>query len=165
MSKKQLFMTYLPIVLILALCVFLLIPSVFRSVKPLDPQLTVDALNEVTRAEKTLAKIGSKYYGSTPSLEFCSYFYFGSWEMMDEVRTGTPALILEFSEKWVMELFEDGLGCYATVYNGHVSFRTQSAVTYRIPLSVIDLLTHYFETYGTPHYFGDGTIGADSFAH
>ena len=165
MSKKELLLTFLPFVIILAVCACLYIAAAFPGVLPLDAQLTVDALRDVTMDTETLAKIGSKYYGSTPSPEFCSRFYFSSWEMMDEVRTGKPVITLAFDEEWVMDIFEDNLGCYATVYNGYARSGTRSAVTYRIPLTIIDHLTYYFENYGTPHYIGDGSIGSGTFHH
>lgn len=151
---------------LIAICACVIIPAAFPSLVSLDWQVTIEALHNVTQEQPTLAKIGSKYYASTPSLMFCSYFYFGSWELMDEVREGNPVITLEFSEQWVMELHKDSLGCYATVYNGSGGLGfTRTSATYRIPLTVIERLTHYFENNGIPHYWGDGTIGPDSFAH
>ena len=165
MSRKELLLLLLLVALLVIFCIILIITVFFPSVLPLDPQLTVDALSEVTQQKEILAKIGNKYYGSTPSLSFNSCFYFSSWELMDEVRKGQPEITLEFEEKWIMEIFGDGLGYYANVYNGYARSGTRSAVTYRIPLSVINLLTYYFENQGIPHYIGDGSIGLGSFQH
>ena len=132
--------------------------------RPLDYYVTISGIQDGSQCQNNsiLAKIGDAYYEINATVAFAEQLAFSEWEEISDKPSGEPAILLQFAELWVVELYDTG---YVAAYNGYASIGNRSSAYYKIPENVAKLVICYFESNGIGHKLGDGTIGLTSFNH